>query len=119
MRRYAKPFKRATRRLITSSRTKPVELLSVTAGRPVAFVANLDHGPSDLHCLVAGGLIYSFDDKGQTVNWNPDAMLQFYRGPEWQLRLKVFANIDEDQEEVREGVVTILRELAMETRKTC
>jgi hypothetical protein len=89
---------------------------AVTAGRPAAFVANLDHGPPDLHCFVAGGLIYSFEDEGQTVNWNPDAMLQFYRRPEWQPRLKVFANIDEDQEEVRERAVAILRELAMETR---
>jgi len=91
---------------------------AVTAGRPAAFVANLDHGPPDLHFFVAGGLIYSFDDDGQIVNWNPEAMLRFYHRKEWQARLKVFANIDEDQEEVRERAVAILRKLAVETRKT-
>jgi len=91
---------------------------AVTAGRPTAFVANLDHGPPDLHCFVSSGLIYSFDDEEQTVNWNPDAMWQFYRRPEWQPRLRVFANIDEDQEQVRERAVAILRELTTETHKT-
>ena len=31
---------------------------AVIAGRPAAFVANLDHGPPDLHRFVAGGLVY-------------------------------------------------------------
>ncbi|PYS20786.1 MAG: hypothetical protein DMF72_19655 [Acidobacteria bacterium] len=84
---------------------------AVTAGRPVAFVANLDSGPPDLHCFVARGLVYSFDD-----DWNPDAMLNFYHRPEWPARLKVFANIDEDPEQVRKRAVAIMSELALEAR---
>src|SRR5438128_4276716 len=65
---------------------------AVTAGRPAAFVANLDHGPPDLHRFVASGLVYSFDDEEKTINWDPKAMLRFYRRPAWQTRLSLFAN---------------------------
>ena len=90
---------------------------AVTAGRPAAFVANLDHGPPDLHCFVARGLIYSFDDERGDPNWNPEAMLRFYRGPEWQIRLRIFANVDEDQTAVEARAVALMRELACEARK--
>ena len=90
---------------------------AVIAGRPAAFVANLDHGPADLHRFVAGGLVYSFDDEEETLNWDPQAMLRFYRRPAWQTRLSVFANIDEDKEEMQERAVAIMRELALKTRR--
>ena len=90
---------------------------AVTAGRPAAFVANLDHGPPDLHRFVASGLVYSFDDEGKTINWDPQSMLRFYRRPAWQTRLRVFANIDEDKEEMQERAIAIMRELALKTRR--
>src|SRR5438128_6084989 len=91
---------------------------AVIAGRPAAFVANLDHGPADLHRFVAGGLVYSFDDEGGTLNWDPQAILRFYQQPAWQKRLREFANIDADEEEMQERAVAIMRELALAARKT-
>jgi hypothetical protein len=90
---------------------------AVTAGRPAAFVANLDHGLPDLHCFVARGLIYSCDDERGNLNCNPEAMLRFYRGLEWQIRLRLFANVDEDQTPVEERAVALMGELASEARK--
>ena len=45
-------------------------------------------------------------------------MLRFYRRPAWKTRLRVFANIDEDKEEMQERAVAIMRELALAARKT-
>ena len=90
---------------------------AVIAGRPAAFVANLDHGPPDLHRFVAGGLVYSLDDDRETLNWDPQAMLRFYRRPSWQTRLRVFANIDKDEQETQQRAVAVMRQLALTARK--
>lgn len=68
---------------------------AVTAGRPAAYVADLDHGPYDLHRFVECGLIYPMSDE-----WSPDSMLQFYQRPGWLNVLRLFANIDESEETV-------------------
>ena len=68
---------------------------AVTAGRPSGYVADLDHGPHDLHRFVECGLIYPMRDV-----WNPDSMLHFYQQPAWLNVLRLFANIDESEETV-------------------
>src|SRR5258708_35318412 len=66
---------------------------AVTCGRPAGFVANLDHGPRDLHQFVARGLIYCVTDDSGNLKWEPEAMMSFYQRPQWLETLKLFANI--------------------------
>ena len=82
---------------------------AVAAGRPSGYVSGLDHASPDLHEFVARGLIYPIDDK---FNFDPDAMLRFYRGPDWQNVLRLFANIDEDEATVAAQVCAAIRDLA-------
>jgi hypothetical protein len=68
---------------------------AVTAGRPGSYITSLDHGPHDLHGFVECGLIYPMQD-----DWTPDSMLRFYQRPDWLNVLRLFANIDENEETV-------------------
>src|SRR5678816_1779536 len=79
---------------------------AVTAGRPSGYVADLDHGPNDLHRFVEYGLIYPMGDE-----WNPDSMLHFYQRPAWLNVLRVFANIDESEETVAMKTAAMMRQL--------
>jgi hypothetical protein len=83
---------------------------AVTAGRPGAYVADLDHGPQDLHRFVECGLIYPMQD-----NWTPDSMLHFYQSRGWLNVLRLFANIDEDEKTVAMRMASTMRQLAMKT----
>jgi hypothetical protein len=79
---------------------------AVTAGRPGGYVADLDHGPHDLHRFVECGLICPLTDE-----WHPVSMLQFYRRPDWLNVLRVFANIDESEETVATKTAAMMRRL--------
>ncbi|MDQ5835824.1 MAG: hypothetical protein M3379_03490 [Acidobacteriota bacterium] len=81
---------------------------AVTAGRPAAYVPGLDYGSEDLHALVARGLVCAFDERGL----DPDAMLRFYRRPEWSAVLSLFANVEEDEAAVAARAAAAMRELA-------
>jgi hypothetical protein len=83
---------------------------AVTAGRPAGYVPGLDYGSTDMHAFVARGLIYRIDDE---LNFDPDAMLRFYRRPEWPTVLRYFANIDEDEPSVLSQAVDSMRELLL------
>jgi hypothetical protein len=82
---------------------------AVTAGRPAAYVPGIDHGPHDLHAFVARGLVRQFDD---ARGLEPEALLRFYRRPEWPEALRLFANIDEDEASVAARIKEAMRELA-------
>jgi hypothetical protein len=86
---------------------------AVTAGRPGGYVPGLDCGSEDLHEFVARGLIYPFDDQ---AGLDPEAMLCFYRRPDWADVLRMFANIDEDEESVGARVGSAMREIAIDRR---
>jgi hypothetical protein len=79
---------------------------AITAGRPSGYVADLDHGPHDLHRFVESGLIYPLTDE-----WTPDSMLRFYQHPGWLNVLRVFANIDESEETVAIKAAAMMRQL--------
>jgi hypothetical protein len=85
---------------------------AVVAGRPAGFVAGLDHGPPDLHSLVARGLIFPIEQSAEELVWEPATMLRFYQRQEWPSLLKAFANIDEAQADVVADAITIMRRLA-------
>ena len=82
---------------------------AVTAGRPGGYVPGIDHGPPDLHEFVARGLIYPIEDG---LNFDPDAMLRFYRRPDWPTVLRLFANVDEDEASVASRLREALLEVA-------
>ncbi|MBA3242085.1 MAG: hypothetical protein H0T60_12730 [Acidobacteria bacterium] len=86
---------------------------AVTAGRPSAYVPNLDHGSRDLHAFVARGLIYPFDIEH---NFDPEAMLGFYRRPAWPDALRLFANVEETEAAVMARFADAMRELAASHR---
>ena len=79
---------------------------AVTAGRPSGYVAGLDHGPHDLHRFVEYGLIYPFIDE-----WNRASMLQFYQRSGWLNVLRLFANIEENEETVAMRAAASMRQL--------
>ena len=80
---------------------------AVTAGCPSGYVADLDHGPHDLHRFVKCGLIYPLTDE-----WHPVSMLQFYQRSSWLNVLRLFANIDENGETVATRMAVTMRQLA-------
>ncbi|HZB45676.1 MAG TPA: hypothetical protein VE360_10550 [Pyrinomonadaceae bacterium] len=82
---------------------------AVTAGRPAGYVSGIDHGPTDLHEFVARGLIYPIED---SLDFDPDAMLRFYRQPDWPTVLRLFANMDEDEAAVAAQAREVMRGLA-------
>lgn len=79
---------------------------AVTAGRPAGYVADLDHGPHDLHRFVECDLIYPMNDE-----WNPDSLLRFYQRSDWLNVLRLFANIDESEETVSMKTAARMRQL--------
>ena len=81
---------------------------AVTAGRLGAFVPGLDYGSPDMHEFVARGLIYPLND---ALDFDPDAMMRFYRRPDWLDVLRLFANVDEDEASVLERAGAALRQL--------
>jgi hypothetical protein len=88
---------------------------AVTAGIPAAYVPGLDFGSPDMHRLVQIGLICSIDDRMgdlKEFEFEPDQMLRFYQRAEWQAVLRVFANVDEDGEDVLQRAACEMRELA-------
>lgn len=52
------------------------------------------------------------------AGFDPEAMLRFYRRPDWPTVLKLFANIDEDEETVVRQVAAIIREFAVSHGET-
>jgi hypothetical protein len=87
---------------------------AVTAGRPAGYIAELDHGPHDLHQFVQHGLIYPIRD----FNWNPDSMLRFYNAPGWPNILRHFANIDDDGPTIAMQMAGAIGDLLAENRST-
>ncbi len=85
---------------------------AVIAGRPSGYIADLDHGPYDLHRFVARDLIYPMPDESSSFRWYPDSMLRFYQRPAWPNVLRNFANIDEDENTVGLRVAAKLGQLA-------
>ncbi len=81
---------------------------AVTAGRPGGYVPGLDRGSPDLHAFVARGLIYPLDEG---LGFDPEAMLHFYQKREWPAVLRLFANIDENEESVVARTAAAMREL--------
>ncbi|HEU0172962.1 MAG TPA: hypothetical protein VFV58_01775 [Blastocatellia bacterium] len=81
---------------------------AVTAGCPSGYISGLDYGSPDLHAFVARGLIYPIDDR---LSFDPEAILHFYHQPGWTDKLRLFANIDEDEESVAARVGVAMREL--------
>jgi hypothetical protein len=82
---------------------------AVTAGRPAGYVSGIDHGPTDLHEFVARGLIYPLEEG---LNFDPDAMLRFYRQPDWPTVLRLFANVDEGEAAVAAQVREVMHALS-------
>ncbi len=82
---------------------------AVTAGRPAAFVSRLDYAAEDMHGFVRNGLIYPLNGVPDIYF---DALLDFYRRPEWPDVLRLFANVDEDERAVAARFASAVRELA-------
>ena len=80
---------------------------AVTAGRPGGYVPGIDYGSTDLHAFVARRLIYPVNESG----FDPDAMLGFYQRPDWPDALRLFANIDQDENSVTAQAAAAMREL--------
>jgi hypothetical protein len=87
-----------------------VHIEALLAGKPSAFVRGLDHGGEDLHRVVERGLVYALD---ASLRVDPDAMLAFYRRPEWPAVLRLFANVDEDEATVLRRASAVMQELAV------
>src|SRR5262245_47472766 len=83
---------------------------AVTSGRPGGYVPGLDRGSPDLHAFVARGLIYPL---GEGLDFDPEAMLRFYQKRGWPEVLRLFANIDENEESVVAQAAAAMRELVM------
>jgi hypothetical protein len=86
-----------------------VHIEAVVAGRPSAYVPGFDHATPDMHRFVAAGLIPSVTDD---LSFDPEAMLRFYRRPEWPGILRQFANVSDSGAEVAANVASIMRRLA-------
>lgn len=80
---------------------------AVVAGRPAAWVPGLDLAPPDLHGLVARGLVYPLG-----AGLDVDAMLRFYRRPEWAAVLRHFVNVEQTADEVLAEAGRVMRGLA-------
>ena len=78
-----------------------MRLFSKRAGRPAVYVASLDYGPYDMHQFVRRGLIYSDGlSEPRSLHFVPEDVLRFYQQSQWPAVLRMFANIDEDEETV-------------------
>lgn len=83
---------------------------AVIAGRLSGYVSGLDHGPADLHELVLRGLIYPIGDDLR-LGLDLDAMINFYRPPDWPNVLSFFANVIDDESSVMARAVSVMKEL--------
>ena len=54
-------------------------------------------------------MIYPIEDR---LDFDPDAMLRFYRQPDWPTVLRLFANVDEDEAAVAAQAREVMRALA-------
>ena len=81
---------------------------AVTAGRPAYFVENLDYGSKDLHQLIARKLVCELSE---TTEPDFDALLDFYRRPDWLETLRFFADIDHNDSFVNEQTAGAVRQL--------
>lgn len=86
-----------------------VHIEAVIAGRPSAYVPRFDRAADDMHHLVEHGLIFPL---GDDLRLDPDALLRFYRRPEWQVMLRRFANVDETGAAVAARASDAMRALA-------
>jgi hypothetical protein len=77
---------------------------AVTAGKPAVYVPGLDYGAPDMHRFVERGLIAEIAE-----GLDPEDVLKFYQRPEWRATLRLFANIDEDENDVLEQFVLEMR----------
>lgn len=87
---------------------------AVTAGRLSVYVSSLDYGSDDMHQFVRRGLIYSDKDDMSApgrFHFDPDDVLRFYQQPQWLEVLRLFANIDEDEEAVLARVASEMGKL--------
>jgi hypothetical protein len=91
---------------------------AVTAGRPAVYMASLDYGPFDMHQFVERGLIYSKEERvGEPglLQFDPVEVLRFYQQPQWANVLRLFANVDEDEEAVRARLISEMTNLIQES----
>ena len=89
---------------------------AVTAGKPAGYVAGLDHGPYDVHRFLKCGLIYPVDAKRGEFTCDADEMWRFYQRPEWLNVLRLFANIDEDEDSVAAQAISMMRQLMLKSQ---
>ena len=89
---------------------------TVTAGKPAGYVAGLDHGPYDVHQFLKCGLIYPVDEQRGEFTWSADEMWRFYQRPEWLNVLRLFANIDENENSVAAQAIAMMRQLMLKSR---
>ena len=82
---------------------------ALTAGRPAAYVDEIDYGPYDMHEFVARGLVYEYE---YARGLDPEAMRHFYLRADWPDALQLFANVREDAESVTFQMRNELRALA-------
>jgi hypothetical protein len=85
---------------------------AVAAGKPAGYVADLDYGPYDVHQFLKCGLIYSVDEQRGVFKWNTDEMWRFYQRSPWVNVLRLFANIDEDENSVAAQAIAVMRQLS-------
>jgi hypothetical protein len=85
---------------------------AVTGGRPAAYVPELDHGATDLHAFVACGLIYQLLVARASGPFPATELADFYQLSEWREKLRLFANVDEDQSMVAKRFRKALQDLS-------
>jgi hypothetical protein len=81
---------------------------AAVAGRPAAYVSDLDYGAYDLHRFVERRLVCDFDDD----HFEFDRLLAFYQNTAWNRTLRLFANVDESGAGVAAQVIERVRALA-------
>ena len=74
-----------------------VHVEAVLAGKLSCFVAGLDHSPFDLLGFVDAGLIYHLKE---TSAFDPEKVVEFYSAASWLDVLRIYANIDQEPEQV-------------------
>ena len=78
-----------------------VHVEAVLAGKLSCFVAGLDHSPFDLLGFVEAGLVYHLKE---TSAFEPKQVVDFYNAASWQDVLRIYANIDQEPEQVAAAI---------------
>lgn len=78
-----------------------VHVEAVLGGKLSCFVADLDHSPFDLLGFVEAGLIYHLKEISA---YDPKQVVEFYSAASWQDVLRIYANIDQEPEQVAEAI---------------